>query len=765
MANNLLLKLIIAGSNTGAIQALSGVQSEARKTGTALSRMDIAGGGFAGVRSGLAGIEGQLRSVQALAGQVFAFSGVLVGFAAIVQLADAYSNMTGRLRLATQYTGDFTEVMGMLQQSARDTRSDLQGTVDLYVKMSPALKGIGLSAAEAVAMVTSVNQAVLLSGVTSQAAAAAIIQLGQGFSSGVLRGEELNSVMEQTPALAQAIADGLGLPLGELRKLGEEGKLTAEVVAGALQKMAPQLEADFAALPKTVSQALTELRNEFLLFVGATDAATNGTSSLANIIGEVAAAFRDGAPPVVAMTEILKILVNGLDGTYRLLKIVGLGLAGYAAAAKAALTGDFEGARFIWQQLGQDIEEVLLKPLVTAPKVVQASADTARKRALLEDQLKVQVERLEQAKAFIAGKTSDSIAAKDKENIDKRIADQQRLVDAVRNAWQQSLSEVERATAKQQELLNKADGYRQKGQDAAFNASLKGKTPEQQDAAKRSRLADLAGEGNYESARARVASIEGDAKKFDAVAANAEQKLLAALKLAEEVGDKTKAEDIGKELGKLAEAGAALEGKKAAAANEKATEQANLLNQLQAQLEEIKKAAREIQVEADVTKAQSAIAGLQSQLAAIQDKTVTVTVNTVNNGGAPAPAAPDAPARAYGGPLPGRAPHDRADNMLYWGTPGEWVIQRPAVRYWGPEFIAAINAMRMPKFAFGGELGGSSMVSRLRVPSIAAPGAGQHSPDVFDFGPLGKVRARAVGSTAADVEAVLKRAALQFGRR
>jgi len=102
--------------------------------------------------------------------------------------------------------------------------------------------------------------------------------------------------------------------------------------------------------------------------------------------------------------------------------------------------------------------------------------------------------------------------------------------------------------------------------------------------------------------------------------------------------------------------------------------------------------------------------------------------------------------------------------MLYRGTPGEWVIQRPAVRYWGPGFMRAINEMRLPKFAYGGELGGS-MVSRLRVPSIAAPGASHHSPDVFDFGALGKVRVRSTSSTAADVEAVLKRAALQFGRR
>ena len=80
------------------------------------------------------------------------------------------------------------------------------------------------------------------------------------------------------------------------------------------------------------------------------------------------------------------------------------------------------------------------------------------------------------------------------------------------------------------------------------------------------------------------------------------------------------------------------------------------------------------------------------------------------------------PGRAYGGALPGSAPHDRADNMLYWGTPGEWVMQRPAVRYYGPEFMAALNAMRLPKFADGG------LIGRLRLPSLPASGAGAASP-------------------------------------
>ncbi len=738
MANPLILRLLI----------------QARSDGT----------GFAQTRSEIATLERSLRGLQSLAISALSFAGVGLGAGAVIQLADAYANMAGRLRLATQYTGDFDQMLAALRKSAADTRSDLQGTVDLFAKMSPALAAIGINGQSSVDVITTINQAVGLSGASAQAAAAALYQLGQGFGAGALRGEELNSVLEQTPALARAIADGIGVPIGELRKLGEQGELTAERVAQALQRVAPQVADDFSRLPVTVGQALTSLQNELLIYIGQTDSAAGGTSALSSVILELAAAFRDGAPPIVAFTEFVKTMVNGLDGAYRMIQIVGIGLAGYAAAAKAALTGDFDGARDIWLQLGKDIDAVLQRKLLTDRKVEQSEVDSTKKRELLANQLAAQKKRLADAVAYESGKASDSVVAKDKANIDKRIADQQRLVDAVRSAWQATLAEIDKARQKQTDLLKEAGDYRQRGQDAAFNARLKNMSPEQQVTAKKSRLDDLAGQGNYESARARVAAIEGDAKRYDALAGTAEKKLLSALALAEEVGDATKAEALGNELAKLKEAGAKLEGKKATDAQSLAEQQAAMLNDLQAKLEKMKADARSIEVKAEVEDAKNKISGLEQQIAALPDSK-TITVNVVTNGSLPAAAADMAvPARAYGGPLPGVAPHDRADNMLYLGTPGEWVIQRPAVRFWGPEFMAAINAMRMPRFAFGGELGGS-MVSRLRVPSITPAGAGRSAPDVFDFGALGKVRVSKTSDTAKDVAAVLKRAALGWGNR
>ena len=159
------------------------------------------------------------------------------------------------------------------------------------------------------------------------------------------------------------------------------------------------------------------------------------------------------------------------------------------------------------------------------------------------------------------------------------------------------------------------------------------------------------------------------------------------------------------------------------------------------------------------TAAEGQLASLRAQLDNIKDKTVTVTVNTVNAGAAPA-APDDLPARAYGGVLPGWAPHDRADNMIYRGTPGEWVMQRRAVRYYGPDFMAALNAMRLPKYANGGLLG------NLRMPSISsAPPAAPASSATFNFPGMGSYPVSMAPDVLGELQSAFAREALKKGAR
>jgi len=702
VANNLSLKLIIDGTATGALKALGQVQS------------------------GVTGVEKQIKGLQDLGRNALQFAGVGLGISELIRLADTYTQMTGRLKLVTQYTGDFDTVFTGLADSARATRSDLSGTVDLFVKMSPALRGIGMGGKETIGIITTINQAVGLSGASAQSAAAALQQFSQGMGAGALRGEDFNSVIEQTPGLAMAIADGMGVPIGELRKLAAEGALTGTAIADALKKMGPQIAAEFESMPKTVSQALQGLKTEFLLFVGATDQASSSSSTLATVIGAVAQEFREAGPAVTAFSETLKALVNGFDAVYRMIKIVGLGLAGYAAAAKAALTGNFDEAKTIWRELGKDVEDVLLKPLLTEPKATAAAVDSAKKRESLQAQLAVQVEKLEAQKLYVATGALDKISAKEKESISARIADQQRLVDAVRSAWQASLKEAESAADKAADLLDKARQKRNSTADKVTNLRNKDLSPEEQAQAATDQAQDLFDKGSYAAAAANAARIDKRFKAAEQYQKQAEEFFQRAESFADKAGNADLVEQIGNAQAAQFATQAAAEQARAESLKQQAAEQANLLNDLQAQLEKMKADARAIEVKVEIADAETKIKGLQGQIDALpESKTVTVTVNTVQAGAAAnadwanlAVAGP-VPEFSFGGPLPGHAPHDRADNMLYWGTPGEWVIQRPAARYYGPAFMAAVNAMKLPKFASGGLLGASA-IDRLRVPAMPA---------------------------------------------
>jgi tape measure domain-containing protein len=131
----------------------------------------------------------------------------------------------------------------------------IQETATLYGKLQQAVRMLGGEQKDALTITESISQALRLSGASATEAQSSLLQFGQALASGVLRGEEFNSVVENSPRLAQALADGLNVPIGRLRKLAEEGRLTADVVVNALMSQKDKLAAEYAQLPQTVSQA------------------------------------------------------------------------------------------------------------------------------------------------------------------------------------------------------------------------------------------------------------------------------------------------------------------------------------------------------------------------------------------------------------------------------------------------------------------------------------------------------------------------------
>lgn len=230
-----------------------------------------------------AGIAGVAQLTQAAAG--------------VVHLADEYANLNGRLALVTGSEQARARVQQQLFQVAQETRTGLSGTAGLYVKLAQSTDSLGISEQRLIAITRTIGQSMALSGGDAESMQAALMQLGQGLASGTLRGEELNSVIEQTPALAAAIAQGMGRTVGELRELGKEGKITAAAIVQALEASAKSVDADFRKLPLTVGQAVTQLNNSLLQTVGVFDQANGlsrglaeGVSFLAQNMGVLVAA-------------------------------------------------------------------------------------------------------------------------------------------------------------------------------------------------------------------------------------------------------------------------------------------------------------------------------------------------------------------------------------------------------------------------------------------------------------------------------------------
>lgn len=230
---------------------------------------------------GFAGVLNKAKGAAAALGLALGAVATVKGF---LSLSDQAKTLDARLKLSTSSTEEFATAQAKLFELAQKTRTDVGQTVELYAKFSTSTKDLGVSQGELLRVTETVSKAIKLSGGSSESANAAIIQLGQGLASGTLRGEELNSVLEQSPRLAQAIAKGLGVGVGELRKMGAEGKISSEALLDALQSQADAIDSEFKTLPRTVDGAMTVLKNSLLKGAAEFDKATGISDGFARAI-------------------------------------------------------------------------------------------------------------------------------------------------------------------------------------------------------------------------------------------------------------------------------------------------------------------------------------------------------------------------------------------------------------------------------------------------------------------------------------------------
>lgn len=202
------------------------------------------------------------------------------GVGALTNAADSVQNIRNRLLALGESTGGVEIALTKLNNVANETRTSFEATANLYTRLMLASSELGRTQDELLGFTKSLNQAVVLSGASAQEAEAAIIQLSQGLASGTLRGDELRSVLEQLPKVADVIAKGLDATRGDLKRLGEEGKISAEAVISAFEVASDQLENEFGKTVPTLGQSMTVLANEFIELA---DLALNQTGIIKNL--------------------------------------------------------------------------------------------------------------------------------------------------------------------------------------------------------------------------------------------------------------------------------------------------------------------------------------------------------------------------------------------------------------------------------------------------------------------------------------------------
>lgn len=292
--------------------------------------------------NGLSGNMGRLeasvnrteRSIGSMERTMSSLSGVAKGlFAAlsvqqVASYADAWTELNNKVANSVRTGETQTEVMQRIFDVSQATQSSLNGTATLYARLERGTRAYNTSAEDLVRLTTIINQGFAVSGATAQEAENAIIQLSQGIASGVLRGEEFNSVSEQGSRLMVALADSMGVSIGQLRAMAAQGQLTTDVVVKGLLSQGDAIGKEFANTTVSIAKGLQVAGNNVTKFFG-----ENST------VKSFAAGFRDS---VITISENLETLSGAL---IIVAGIMGSRYVGALAMSTAAKISDIAASR------------------------------------------------------------------------------------------------------------------------------------------------------------------------------------------------------------------------------------------------------------------------------------------------------------------------------------------------------------------------------------------------------------------------------------
>ncbi len=262
-----------------------------------------------------------------------------------LKMADAVTLMDARLKLAVGSGQDFAQAQKDIYQIAQRNAVELGSVASLYTKLNDPIKAIGGSTAEVAAITEAFATSLKVSGASATEASSATLQFAQAMGAGALRGDEFNSIAEANPRFMKAVAQSLGVATGELRQMAQDGKLTADVVGGALIQSLGKLRQEGESIPLTVGAAMQQLSNDALVLVGSLDKVTGGSGNVADMMVRV-------------LTPAMKGVYSVVVGVVTVFQTLGRIIGSVMGQVEAMFSGEFERARQIGKMAGEDIKKV-----------------------------------------------------------------------------------------------------------------------------------------------------------------------------------------------------------------------------------------------------------------------------------------------------------------------------------------------------------------------------------------------------------------------
>ncbi|HEM8015458.1 TPA: tape measure protein, partial [Enterobacter chengduensis] len=340
---------------------------------------------------------------------------------AFLVAADNMSQLNARIERLTGSAATASETIQSLMRISSSTGGSLQDTAKLWETLSTALRDTGATNGQIIQLTETLQKIGRIGGSSSEEMANALRQFGQSISSGTIRAEEFNSILEQMPELARQIAAGMGVSIGELRQLMLDGKLTAEDALNAIQKQTGSVNAEFEKLPRTLSQANTALTNSFLSMIDSVNQATGASSGMVAVIDSLTAALdRLAGKAISADAQISDLNSTAEMFTRRARTWSWLGLDGWEAQNKALaglsnkaamLVGDLAAVSKA-SQTAANTKPIEIKTTVSATGSKakggkSAAQKEAEQYAKAQDSINEKLEALRQESILAAGSTSE----------------------------------------------------------------------------------------------------------------------------------------------------------------------------------------------------------------------------------------------------------------------------------------------------------------------------------------------------------------------